>query len=529
MRRYANGMAALALAVLLLTAALSLVGTAAVTKYFYDRDQTLRIGYVSRYLDRIDTEISDILTTLNALGHSECSNDTLRNMQRQLFSARYVNQIRFIYHGSVSCDTAFGFSRQSTSIGEPDAIIGNDYRVWFLRPLSLDSYLYGHIIQHGQYSVVVGADKDFDRAFDDVRWQLAAFDGEQYYPYAGNANIPLTLTDLPWFYYRTCNRSQSLCFAMSLPWQKVVRDNFSVSLISLMLCVFIGFVASRYTAKSLKRRRSVEYRVKQGMRDDHFYFLYQPIVNLETGQIVGAEVLARFKDKHGELSPDEFIPYIAELGLTWSFTLKMFDRVMTEFNAMPDGVFNRSFKLNFNVFPCDVNSGRVRQLVNHSLLSQRSFSPALEITEHQLLASECATNNLNHVISEGYELVIDDFGTGYSNLQQLTSLRHSRIKIDRSFVSSMDSLSIRSSFIPHIVDIAATSGACVVAEGIETEFQLHQLKALHVQYGQGYLFSRPIPLLSLYALLVPINDAVSQEDALAFNNNLVLQPECNSL
>lgn len=521
MRRYANGMAVLALAVWLLTAAMTLMGTAVVSKYFYDRDQVHRLGYVSRYLDRIDTEVSDILFVLNALGHSDCSNSTLRTMQRQLFSARYVNQIRFIYQGSVSCDTAFGFSRQTSAMEAPDAVIGNDYRVWFARPLTLDSHLHGHIIQHGQYSVVVGTDKDFERTFDDVQWQLAAFDGTQYYPYAGNASTPLSLTEAPWFYYRTCNSAQSMCFAMSLPWQKVVRDNFSVSIISLMLCVFIGFVASHYMTKHFERRRSIEYRVKQGMRHDYFYFLYQPIVDLATNQIIGAEVLARFKDKHGVLTPDEFIPYVAELGLSWPFTLKMFDHVMNEFDALPEGVFNRNFKLNFNVFPCDVNSGRVRQLVCHPLLSQRHFSPVLEITEHQLLASENATSDLNHVISEGYELAIDDFGTGYSNLHQLTSLRHSRIKIDRSFVSSMDSLSIRSSFIPHIVDIAATSGASVVAEGIETEFQLYQLKALHVQYGQGYLFSRPIPLFSLYSLLAPINDDAGQEDQLAYADGLM--------
>jgi sensor c-di-GMP phosphodiesterase-like protein len=97
---------------------------------------------------------------------------------------------------------------------------------------------------------------------------------------------------------------------------------------------------------------------------------------------------------------------------------------------------------------------------------------------------------------EGFQISIDDFGTGYSNLNQIASMECNAIKIDRSFVADMETGSIKSSIIPHVVGMAEALKLRVVAEGVENEAQAKKLEEMQVEYGQGWLFGRPMTAMN---------------------------------
>lgn len=124
----------------------------------------------------------------------------------------------------------------------------------------------------------------------------------------------------------------------------------------------------------------------------------------------------------------------------------------------------------------------------------KNFCVGIKVTEHSL--SEEIIHEISRIKKMGYEVSVDDFGTGYSNLRIVKNIQPDIIKIDKSFVFDMEESSVRSSMIPQIIDIAATVGARVIAEGVENVEQRDLLLKLGVQYGQGYYFGRPMPLES---------------------------------
>ncbi|HRH43568.1 MAG TPA: EAL domain-containing protein [Pyrinomonadaceae bacterium] len=119
----------------------------------------------------------------------------------------------------------------------------------------------------------------------------------------------------------------------------------------------------------------------------------------------------------------------------------------------------------------------------------------LEITESAVMENaETAIKILKELKQLGVQLSIDDFGTGYSSLSYLHRFPIDTLKVDRSFVSTMEEGSENGEIVRTVISLAKTLGMNVVAEGIETVHQLHQLRILNCEYGQGYLFSRPVPI-----------------------------------
>ncbi len=126
----------------------------------------------------------------------------------------------------------------------------------------------------------------------------------------------------------------------------------------------------------------------------------------------------------------------------------------------------------------------------------------LEITESAIMGNgETAITILEQLKRVGVQLSIDDFGTGYSSLSYLHRFPIDTLKIDRSFVSSMDSGSENGEIVRTVIALAKTLGLTIIAEGIETIHQLHQLRILGCEYGQGFLFSRPLPVDQVEELL----------------------------
>lgn len=226
---------------------------------------------------------------------------------------------------------------------------------------------------------------------------------------------------------------------------------------------------------------------------------FQPIIELSSMKLVGFESLIRWNHpKRGLVSPGEFIPISEDTNLIIPMTLWMLRHSCEQLVK-----WQRMSPLNKKLFLSVNLSGKhfaEKQLVNQvkRILDETGLDPSclkLEITESAVMGNaEAAILMLKQLKTLGVQLSIDDFGTGYSSLSYLHRFPIDTLKVDRSFVSTMEEGSENGEIVRTVISLAKTLGMNVVAEGIETVHQLHQLRILTCEYGQGYLFSRPVPM-----------------------------------
>ncbi|MGI8787075.1 MAG: putative bifunctional diguanylate cyclase/phosphodiesterase [Pyrinomonadaceae bacterium] len=233
---------------------------------------------------------------------------------------------------------------------------------------------------------------------------------------------------------------------------------------------------------------------------------YQPIINLDTMRLFGFESLIRWNHPvRGLVPPTEFIPVSEDTGLIVPLTLWI---LRTSCSQMVE--WQRKNPANKNLTVSVNLSGKHfahRDLVDQikMILDETKMNPAhlkLELTESAVMENaESVISMMKQIRELGIQLSIDDFGTGYSSLSYLHRFPINTLKVDRSFVSQMEDGSENGEIVRTVIALAKTLRLDVVAEGIETIHQLHQLRILGCEYGQGYLFSRPVPVEEAERLL----------------------------
>ena len=231
-------------------------------------------------------------------------------------------------------------------------------------------------------------------------------------------------------------------------------------------------------------------------KQEEFCLHYQPIINLTTSDLVGFEALIRWNSHNrGTVSPAEFIPIAETSGLIdelgWWVIQEACCQLQRWRHQFPACA---NLFMNVNLSPVQLDqinfTQRLADILKFYYLSNQHLK--LEITESCLLEITGNKQNVLESLSMSkVRLCIDDFGTGYSCLSRLHKLSIDTLKIDRSFVSEIDSAS-QNSVIQAIIALARGLDINVVAEGIETPFQMEKLKELDCQMGQGYFFAKPL-------------------------------------
>ena len=238
--------------------------------------------------------------------------------------------------------------------------------------------------------------------------------------------------------------------------------------------------------------------LRRGIERGEIVPYFQPIVDLESGRVIGYEVLSRWlHPDRGMLPPSEFLPLAEETGLLVDLGAQMLRDSLSQLAQW------RATGHPFANCSVSVNVG-TRQLVDPNFydtviqtLAETGIdadSLWLEITETALLADvKAATVALRELRSLGLHLSVDDFGTGYSSLTYLKRFPVEAIKIDKSFVSGLGIEQEDTTIVEAVVRLGQSLGLTVVAEGIESPLQLSRLRELGCDRGQGYLFGRPRP------------------------------------
>jgi EAL domain-containing protein (putative c-di-GMP-specific phosphodiesterase class I) len=222
----------------------------------------------------------------------------------------------------------------------------------------------------------------------------------------------------------------------------------------------------------------------------------QPLVSLETGELLGAEALARWQHAtRGFVPPDEFIPLAERSGLIRPLT----DLVLSRAIAACAGWQRTSpgVGVSVNISARSLGDETLVEVVDRLL--PRHGLPAelltLEITESSIMADPLSTIGLLHQLQHrGVRISVDDFGTGYSSLSYLRRLPVTEVKIDKSFVQRMNDHGDDRVIVHSIADLAKNLGLSVVAEGVEDEQTWRLLSTAGCHVAQGYLVSRPLPV-----------------------------------
>ena len=245
--------------------------------------------------------------------------------------------------------------------------------------------------------------------------------------------------------------------------------------------------------------------LRQAITDSQFTLHYQPIVDLGDGSILKAEALLRWQHPlRGAVSPSQFVPLAEESGLiheigTWVF-LEAAQQVKT-WRAR----YDRRFQISVNKSPLELlaaSRDRIDWAAQLTAIGLSGAGIAIEITEGVLVDPGSNVNDtLLRLRDAGIQVSIDDFGTGYSSLAYLKRFDIDYLKIDRSFVSNLESDAGDLALAEAIVVMAHKLGFKVIAEGVETEAQRSILRQIGCDYAQGYLFSRPLPAEDFEALL----------------------------
>jgi diguanylate cyclase (GGDEF)-like protein len=241
----------------------------------------------------------------------------------------------------------------------------------------------------------------------------------------------------------------------------------------------------------------IENRLRRALEREEFVLHYQPKISIASGKLTGAEALIRWNDPVSGLTlPGRFIPILEETGLIhdvgrWALGKAIEDYQRWRNDGLP------AVRIAVNVSPLQLRNpnfvAEIRQAI--SVAADAAAGLQLEITESVIM------QDVNHSIDSllairelGVTIAIDDFGTGFSSLNYLAKLPVDTLKIDRSFVVEMVSATGGMTLVSVIINLAHALELNTVAEGVETDEQLRQLRSLGCDEMQGYLFGKPVPV-----------------------------------
>ena len=240
----------------------------------------------------------------------------------------------------------------------------------------------------------------------------------------------------------------------------------------------------------LKFRSELEAGIRKGVNQGEFVPFYQKLVDLETGELTGFEMLARWKSPTlGSVSPELFVPVAEEIGLIAQVSEQLIRQALIDARN-----WDPKLTISVNISPIQLRDPWFAQKLL-KLLVEANFPPnrlEIEVTE------SCLHENIGLVRSmitslqnQGVKVSLDDFGTGYSSLSQLRSLPFDRIKIDRSFVQTVLDSPESATIIQSIISLGEGLGLPITAEGIESKEVLAKMRELGKFKGQGFFYGHP--------------------------------------
>jgi diguanylate cyclase (GGDEF)-like protein/PAS domain S-box-containing protein len=263
----------------------------------------------------------------------------------------------------------------------------------------------------------------------------------------------------------------------------------------------VQFYSNKYE-NSRERNNRLEQALNKALINNEFELFYQPEVELETSKIFSVEALLRWNHEElGEIPPDEFIPIAEETGMIIPIGKWVLNEACRQNKQWQETGID--VKIGVNVSAIQFEDPHFVEMVK-AALAESQLSPEkliLEITESVMQNIKNSSSIISILKKLGVKVAIDDFGTGYSSLSVLNKLPFDFVKIDKSFVSESTTDENTASLIKTMIEMGVNLQFDLIAEGIETSGQASFLTQNGCRYGQGYLYSPPLPVGEIEKLL----------------------------
>jgi sensor c-di-GMP phosphodiesterase-like protein len=459
------------------------------------------------------TEARSVLNVLKNSPYPYCSDAEIAYFRAAVFRSEYLKDAGRIHGGKIDCSATA--DRLTQAIGpfipdsrQDDGIIayGN------LVPIR-DTRLKRAGLQLGSTYVVL--DSNLPPSPGPVTLQLSptmqdaalkqsslpaseAPDGNELNPTTdGSGRVGNTL------YATRCSTLHFNCVTASITVSEALHGGIVTLAASTFAGGLLGILFGMAFSFAYNRNRDLPQQLRRAVERSQMQVLYQPIVDLSTRRIVGAEALARWTDEEGNVvEPDVFVSIAENLGFVGGITKLVLRRALQDFAK----TFQKhpKFRLSVNVAGADLVDPMFLPMLDESL-KRANVKPenlVIEITERSAANGEVAMETIRILRRMGHSIHIDDFGTGNSNLDKLLYLFADTIKIDKAFTKVIGTESVAVGILPQILAMAKSLHLEVVVEGVETDYQADYFSpATQKMYGQGWLYGHPVTAEQFLAIL----------------------------
>ncbi|HEY0308759.1 MAG TPA: EAL domain-containing protein [Acidobacteriaceae bacterium] len=467
-------------------------------------NRLVRIG------EKLGDEDTEAISAVLHANLSFCSDEELAFMRNYVFRSEHIRDIGRMKNGKLYCTTGIGrLTRPKPSLN-PD-ISTHNVRIHVDTPLMISPQSKGFVVETDSVSLVLNPESIQNFNEPPLYYSAFLFDrqtGQIVQTYG--PTVSLTKEELlagkrlernGIFYQPTCSSRSMVCQVAIESRSDVLAKGRLVLTASMVVGGLLGASFALSAVLFSMRQRSMEQQLRRAIRQQALTFVYQPIVDLQTRRILGAEALARWINEENEfVRPDIFVALAESRGFASEITRLAIHSVLGE---MGDLLRSKDIRVTINITAQDLTDPEFPAVLKRSLERHNIQSSAigLELTERSTATHRTAIQALSQLKDAGHVLYIDDFGTGYSSLSYIHRLAVDGIKIDRSFTQTIGTEAVTASVVPQILDMAAQLELLVVVEGIETEEQAMYFRtAGRSILGQGWLFGKPMPAAQFHAL-----------------------------
>jgi sensor c-di-GMP phosphodiesterase-like protein len=450
------------------------------------------------------SEARSLLNVLKASPYSYCSEAEISYFRGLVFRSEYMKDAGRIHGGNIECSATVG--RPARSIGPfTSAVQWNDGTIAYsnLAP-TRDPSLKRVALQLGSAYVVLASNLPPSPEPISMEFSAAAQDtgGTQLGPGVtaspkdtepnldadGSGRLGNTL------YATRCSTLHFNCVTVTTTVSDALHHGSGTVAGGTFAGGLLGVLCGMVFSFAYNRSRDLSQQLRRAIKRDELQVVYQPIVDLSTQNIVGAEALARWTDEEGnDVEPDVFVGIAEALGIVGGITKTVLHRALRDFAK----IFHNhpAFRLSVNVAGADLVDPQFLPMLE-DCLKQAKVKPenlVIEITERSAANGNEAMETIRILRSSGHSIHIDDFGTGNSNLDKLLYLFADTIKIDKAFTKVIGTESVAVAILPQILAMAKSLNLEVVVEGVETGSQADYFSpATQKIYGQGWLYGRPV-------------------------------------
>jgi sensor c-di-GMP phosphodiesterase-like protein len=446
-----------------------------------------------------------------------CSSEFRSQLRRLAFRPDGISEFLYAPNGYTECSTTRQRFEPPVSFGPPDVKADEDlgYALWFDRDLEFIGLqgVRGTIALKEPFALVIPIQTTEESTSQWIKKELVMHArGDNWWHSGGHHGVYKrhlaskdgrsphsqmlgTLREL------TCDQQGLHCIAAEASLTEMLVGSTPIVAFAVLMLGMLSASAASGVRSVLMRYWSLETRFCRNLNSKSLICAYQPIMNLKTGVISGCEVLARWRDVDGTIvPPDKFIKLVEEKGRTRQFTKLMIDKAYAELSSHIAP--KHRLQINFNIFPRDLDSAVLLEMFSSFTAAHEPFDVAVEIIETDTICMEDAQREVQALSLAGVKTYIDDFGSGYSSIHRVAALSVEGVKLDRTFAMAPDD-SMMARMIVHALEIVKTSGRTIVVEGVESLDRLELLRhTKQVDYVQGYLISKPLPIDAFAQFLV---------------------------